>query len=54
MQWIAPPEKDAASTTLEERLWDLATMSAPQTGRDVTQYRFAELLQVASASPGAL
>ena len=24
MQWIAPSEKDTATTTLEKRLWDVA------------------------------
>jgi type I restriction enzyme M protein len=33
MRWIAPSEKDAASATLERRLWDAADQFRVNSGR---------------------
>ena len=38
MQWIAPPEKDAASTSLEERLWDAAGQFRAYSGLKRREY----------------
>jgi type I restriction enzyme M protein len=38
MQWIAPPEKDSASTTLEKRLWDAADQFRANSGLTAAQY----------------
>ncbi len=32
MLWIAPPEKDTATTTLEKRLWDAADQFRANSG----------------------
>jgi type I restriction enzyme M protein len=32
MQWIAPAEKDAATATLEKRLWDAADQFRANSG----------------------
>ncbi len=38
MQWIAPSEKDAASTTLEKRLWDAADQLRANSGLKPQEY----------------
>ncbi len=38
MQWIAPSEKDAASTTLEKRLWDAADQFRANSGLKAQEY----------------
>ncbi|MFN8708079.1 MAG: N-6 DNA methylase, partial [Planctomyces sp.] len=38
MQWIAPSEKDAASTSLEKRLWDSADQFRANSGRKAQKY----------------
>jgi type I restriction enzyme M protein len=38
MQWIAPSEKDAASTSLEKRLWDAADQFRANSGLKAQQY----------------
>src|SRR4051812_19445730 len=38
MKWIAPPEKDAATTTLEKRLWDAADQFRANSGLTAAQY----------------
>ncbi len=53
MRWIAPPEKDTATTTLEKRLWDTADQFRANSGLKAQEYsgpllgliflRFAEL-----------
>ena len=53
MQWIAPSEKDAATDTLEKRLWDSADQFRENSGPKAQKYsgpilgivflRFAEI-----------
>ena len=38
MQWIAPPEKDVATTTLEKRLWDAADQFRANSGLKPQEY----------------
>src|SRR5450432_1304810 len=38
MQWIAPPEKDAANDQLEKRLWDAADQLRANSGLTAQQY----------------
>ena len=38
MQWIAPSEKDAATDTLEKRLWDAADQFRANSGLSAAQY----------------
>ncbi|MCX6635583.1 MAG: type I restriction-modification system subunit M N-terminal domain-containing protein, partial [Acidobacteria bacterium] len=38
MLWIAPPEKDAATETLEKRLWDAADQFRANSGLTAQQY----------------
>jgi len=38
MQWIAPSEKDTATTTLEKRLWDAADQFRANSGLTAAQY----------------
>ncbi len=38
MQWIAPSEKDAASTSLEKRLWDAADQFRANSGLKAQEY----------------
>ena len=38
MQWIAPSEKDSASTTLEKRLWDAADQFRANSGLKPQEY----------------
>ena len=38
MQWIAPSEKDAASATLEKRLWDAADQFRANSGLKAQEY----------------
>ena len=38
MQWIAPPEKDAATATLEKRLWDAADQFRANSGLKASEY----------------
>lgn len=38
MQWIAPAEKDAASTSLEKRLWDAADQFRANSGLKAQEY----------------
>src|SRR5450432_363892 len=38
MQWIAPAEKDSASTTLEKRLWDAADQFRANSGLKAQEY----------------
>jgi type I restriction enzyme M protein len=38
MKWIAPPEKDSASATLEKRLWDAADQFRANSGLTAAQY----------------
>ena len=38
MQWIAPAEKDTASTTLEKRLWDAADQFRANSGLKAQEY----------------
>ena len=38
MQWIAPSEKDAASDTLEKRLWEAADQLRANSGLNPQQY----------------
>src|SRR5206468_3406056 len=38
MIWIAPPEKDAATDTLEKRLWDAADQLRANSGLRAQQY----------------
>lgn len=38
MQWMAPPEKDAASEALEKRLWDAADQFRANSGLTTQQY----------------
>lgn len=38
MQWIAPPEKDAANEALEKRLWDAADQFRAKSGLTAQQY----------------
>src|SRR5436309_2763394 len=38
MQWIAPPEKDAATDTLEKRLWAAADQLRANSGLTSAQY----------------
>jgi type I restriction enzyme M protein len=38
MQWIAPPEKDAANATLEKRLWDAADQFRANSGLKAAEY----------------
>ena len=38
MHWIAPTEKDAASTSLEKRLWDAADQFRANSGLKAQEY----------------
>ena len=38
MHWIAPPEKDTANATLEQRLWDAADQLRANSGLKASQY----------------
>lgn len=38
MLWIAPSEKDAASTSLEKRLWDAADQFRANSGLKAQEY----------------
>jgi type I restriction enzyme M protein len=38
MQWIAPQEKDGATTTLEKRLWDAADQFRANSGLKPQEY----------------
>ena len=38
MQWIAPSEKDSATTTLEKRLWDAADQFRANSGLKAQEY----------------
>jgi hypothetical protein len=38
MQWIAPSEKDAATTSLEKRLWDAADQFRANSGLKAQEY----------------
>lgn len=38
MQWIAPPEKDTATTTLEKRLWEAADQFRANSGLKAQEY----------------
>ena len=38
MQWIAPSEKDAASSSLEKRLWDAADQFRANSGLKAQEY----------------
>ena len=38
MQWIAPSEKDAATNTLEKRLWDAADQFRANSGLKPQEY----------------
>jgi len=38
MQWVAPTEKDAATDTLENRLWDAADQFRANSGLSAAQY----------------
>ena len=38
MHWIAPSEKDAASTSLEKRLWDSADQFRANSGLKAQEY----------------
>src|SRR5271167_193601 len=38
MHWIAPSEKDDATTTLEKRLWDAADQFRANSGLTAAQY----------------
>src|SRR3990172_2826160 len=38
MQWVAPSEKDAATTTLEDRLWAAADQLRANSGLTSAQY----------------
>ena len=38
MQWIAPSEKDAATSTLEKRLWDAADQFRANSGLKAQEY----------------
>jgi len=38
MHWIAPTEKDAATTTLEERLWQAADQLRANSGLKAQEY----------------
>jgi type I restriction enzyme M protein len=38
MHWIAPSEKDAASTSLEKRLWDAADQFRANSGLKAQEY----------------
>lgn len=38
MQWVAPSEKDAASDTLEKRLWDAADQFRANSSLSAAQY----------------
>src|SRR5258708_2536372 len=38
MRWIAPPEKDAATETLEKRLWDAADQFRANSGLKSQEY----------------
>src|SRR3972149_2032634 len=38
MLWVAPPEKDAATETLEKRLWDAADQFRANSGLTAQQY----------------
>ena len=59
MRWVAPSEKDAATATLEKRLWDAADQFRANSGLKSQEYsspvlgliflRFAELVSPPSA-----
>ncbi len=38
MHWIAPPEKDAATETLEKRLWSAADQLRANSGLQAQEY----------------
>jgi type I restriction enzyme M protein len=38
MRWVAPSEKDAATATLEERLWDAADQFRANSGLKSQEY----------------
>ncbi len=38
MRWVAPPEKDAGTVTLEKRLWDAADELRANSGLNASQY----------------
>jgi type I restriction enzyme M protein len=38
MKWVAPSEKNAASDTLEKRLWDAADQSRANSSLSAAQY----------------
>lgn len=38
MQWIAPTEKDSATTTMEKRLWDAADQFRANSGLKAQEY----------------
>jgi type I restriction enzyme M protein len=38
MRWVAPPEKDAGTDTLEKRLWDAADQVRANSGLSAAQY----------------
>jgi type I restriction enzyme M protein len=38
MHWIAPAEKDTASTTLEQRLWEAANQLCANAGLKTQEY----------------
>jgi type I restriction enzyme M protein len=38
MRWVAPPEKDAGTDTLEKRLWDAADQLRANSGLSAAQY----------------
>lgn len=38
MHWIAPPEKDTATATLEKRLWDAADQLRANSGLKAQEY----------------
>ena len=38
LRWIAPPEKDTATTTLEKRLWDAAAQFRANFGLKPEEY----------------
>jgi type I restriction enzyme M protein len=60
MRWIASPEKDPGTTTLERRLWDAADQLRANSGLNAQQYsqpvlgliflRFAEARNAAVAN----
>jgi type I restriction enzyme M protein len=51
MLWIAPSEKDAATNTLEKRLWDAADQFRANSGLEAGQYSQPVLGLIFCASP---